>query len=110
METLETLDALQSSVLDRRRRTPVPTSFLVDRERRVAAIYKGPVDVDTLLADVARLGARPDEQRDRVRVPVDRLVPIVPNIQREALEIVPTQVIPWCASMPKHRRLSKCMA
>lgn len=63
--TLEALDALQRSVLERRRRTPLPTSFLVDQDRQVAAIYKGPVSVDTLLADVARLRAPATERRDR---------------------------------------------
>ena len=86
VETLETLDALQSSVLDRRRRTPVPTSFLVDRERRVAAIYKGPVDVDTLLADVARLGARPDEQRQRATPFSGRWLSPLPEADFAALE------------------------
>jgi peroxiredoxin len=65
VEAIEALDGLQRSVLDRKRRMPVPTSFLVDRERKIAVIYKGPVDVATLLADVARLGARPEERHLR---------------------------------------------
>ena len=34
---------------------PVPTSFLLDRDHRLAVIYRGPVSVDRLLADVQRL-------------------------------------------------------
>lgn len=63
-ETLDTLDALQRTVLDRRRRMPLPTSFLVDEQGAVAVIYKGPVSVDTLLADVARLRSAPAERRN----------------------------------------------
>ncbi|MCC7013613.1 MAG: ASPIC/UnbV domain-containing protein [Planctomycetes bacterium] len=65
LPAMESLDALQRSVLDRKRRTPIPTSFLVDHERQLAAVYKGPVEIETLLADVARLRARPQELRER---------------------------------------------
>lgn len=34
---------------------PIPTSFLVDTDGRLAAIYRGPVDVDQLLRDVSNL-------------------------------------------------------
>ena len=33
---------------------PMPTSFLIDRRGRLDVIYKGPVDVDTLLQDAKR--------------------------------------------------------
>ncbi len=88
VEALEALDALQASVLDRRRRTPVPTSFLVDRERRIAAIYKGPVDVETLLADVSRLGARADELRQRAAPFPGRWSAAVPETDLAALELL----------------------
>ena len=87
VDALEGLDALQASVLDRRRRTPVPTSFLVDGERRVAVIYKGPVELDTLLADVARLGARPEELRDRAAAFPGRWVGPLPEAPLAALEL-----------------------
>ena len=32
---------------------PLPSSFLIDREGRLAVIYKGPVSVDTLLEDIS---------------------------------------------------------
>ncbi len=62
-DTLDTLDALQRTLVERRRRMPLPTSFLVDEQGAVAVIYRGPVDVDTLLADVARLRAEPAQRR-----------------------------------------------
>jgi tetratricopeptide (TPR) repeat protein len=86
VEALEALDALQSSALDRRRRTPVPTSFLVDAERRIAVIYKGPISVDTLLADVARLGARPAERRERAAPFGGRWISPLPEPELGALE------------------------
>ena len=39
--------------LDNKYTLPVPASFLLDGSGRLAVIYKGPVSVDTLLADVA---------------------------------------------------------
>jgi len=37
----------------RKQRLPLPSSFLIDAQGRVAVIYKGPLAVDALLADVA---------------------------------------------------------
>lgn len=87
VDALETLDTLQRSVLDRKRRTPVPTSFLVDRERRVAVIYKGPVGVATLLEDVARLGARAEELRTRAVPFPGRWLSVPPEADLGALEL-----------------------
>jgi len=39
---------------------PLPSSFLIDRQGRLAVIYKGPVSVDTLLEDVGH------SKRDRL--------------------------------------------
>ena len=39
----------------------VPTSFLLDEENRVAAIYRGPVDVDRLLSDVKIIRESPEQ-------------------------------------------------
>jgi len=63
-DALDALDALQQTALDRRRRMPLPISFLVDADGGVAVVYKGPVDIDVLLADVARLRASPTERRN----------------------------------------------
>ncbi len=62
-ESIEALDVLQRTVTDRKRRMPVPTSFLVDAEKAVAYIYKGAPGVDVVLADAGRLRARATETR-----------------------------------------------
>jgi len=54
-ELVDKLEALQRTMLDVKQPLPLPTSLLVDRHGRLAAIYKGPVEIDRLLADVAKL-------------------------------------------------------
>ena len=44
----------------------VPTSVLLDADRRIAAIYKGPVTVERVLEDVTLLAADPEARRDRM--------------------------------------------
>lgn len=56
--TADTLDALQminDHLYYWHRPFPVPTSILIDEQGRLATIYRGPVEVDQLLADVAKL-------------------------------------------------------
>ena len=53
--SLDVLDLLQRMQLERRRRMPLPTAFLLDTSGRVAAIYKGAVDLDALARDVGGL-------------------------------------------------------
>jgi tetratricopeptide (TPR) repeat protein len=60
---LEVLDTLQQALVDRRHRMPLPSSFLIDNEGRLAVVYRGPVKVDTLVADVSKLRATPEEIR-----------------------------------------------
>jgi len=60
-EALGILEALQRSILDRHRPLPLPSSFLVDGDGRIAAIYKGPVETERLLADLDLLGAGAEE-------------------------------------------------
>jgi tetratricopeptide (TPR) repeat protein len=55
------LETLDTALFTQRHPLPVPTSFLVDRHGRVAAVYKGPVKVDQLLADVRNLDAGADD-------------------------------------------------
>ncbi len=50
------LDAVQRAFSGAQRPLPVPASFLVDAEGRIAAIYRGPVEVEQLLADVKICG------------------------------------------------------
>ena len=61
---LNTLDAFQRGILDRWRPLPVPTSVLVDQSGRVAVIYRGPLSVEQLLADVKLLKAPLDVLRE----------------------------------------------
>ena len=59
-ELLDQLDGLQRGLLNRKRRMPVPTSFLVDARGQLAVIYKGPVRAASLLEESA-LVAESDE-------------------------------------------------
>jgi tetratricopeptide (TPR) repeat protein len=61
--TVDTLQIAHDLLLAQRRPLPVPTSFLLDSQGRIAVIYKGQVDVDQLLKDVATLELDDDEQR-----------------------------------------------
>ncbi len=61
---LDTLDAFQRAMLDRWRPLPVPTSILLDQLGRVTTIYRGPVSVEQLLADVQLLEASPEVLRE----------------------------------------------
>ncbi|MEQ8839220.1 MAG: tetratricopeptide repeat protein, partial [Lacipirellulaceae bacterium] len=70
--TTELLDILQlvnnAIFRDDHRRLPVPTSLLIDGEGNLAAVYKGGVDVDRLLADVRMLSISSNE-RERATLP-----------------------------------------
>ncbi|MCP4953781.1 MAG: redoxin domain-containing protein [Proteobacteria bacterium] len=63
-QTVRNLDLFQRSLLDRWIPMPIPCSFLLDRYGRVAVIYKGPVSVDQLLADVDLLDTAQKDWRD----------------------------------------------
>ena len=58
------LQSVLNALFDRYVALAVPTSILLDKQGRLAAIYRGPVDFDQLLADVASLSVA-DEARDR---------------------------------------------
>jgi tetratricopeptide (TPR) repeat protein len=61
--SIRILDAFQRALTQRQRPLPLPASFLVDAEGRVAVVYKGKADVDTILADVGTLATGPDAWR-----------------------------------------------
>ena len=63
-DTLQRLDLFQRSFLDRWLPLPVPCSFLVDNEGKAAVIYKGAANAETILADMALLGADPETLRN----------------------------------------------
>ena len=53
------LTVVHNSAIGRERPLPLPSSFLIDKDGKVAVIYKGPVSVPQLLADVDLLDAAP---------------------------------------------------
>ena len=55
-EIVEALNQIVTDKIYRHRNVPVPASFLVDQQRRVRAIYKGSVDLATVVEDFGRLG------------------------------------------------------
>lgn len=63
-ETLQALDTAQQVLTKRVRQLPVPTTFLVDREGRLAVVYKGGVAITRLLEDLKDLDRPTPEQRD----------------------------------------------
>lgn len=54
---------------------PVPTSFLIDSKGKLAVIYKGPVSVDTILADVAAPVSSYEERFRRAALLPGRAIP-----------------------------------
>ncbi|MGK0184235.1 MAG: tetratricopeptide (TPR) repeat protein, partial [Verrucomicrobiales bacterium] len=61
--TIRIFDAFQRALTQRQRPLPLPASFLIDAEGRVAVVYKGKVDVDTVLKDIDMLATGPDTWR-----------------------------------------------
>lgn len=62
-ETSGVLDIFHRSFLSLRLPLPVPSSFLVTSDGQLAVIYRGPVGVDALLADLKLLTLPPLERR-----------------------------------------------
>ena len=50
-QTAETYSVLNERIFDRRRELAIPTSFLLDRQRRIVKVYRGPVEVDAIVDD-----------------------------------------------------------
>ncbi len=65
---LDKLQIVHDQVFDRHSPLPLPTSVLIDADGQLAAIYKGPVEVNGLLADVdaLRLEGEPARQASLV--------------------------------------------
>lgn len=59
-QLIEQFDVLQRSLLSRQRPLPIPSSFLVDATGRLCVVYKGPIEVATILKDARVLNASPD--------------------------------------------------
>ncbi len=62
---LEVLEVAGRAQIDKYESLPVPSSILLDKQGRVAIIYKGPVEARQLVADVALLDA--DEGARHIR-------------------------------------------
>ncbi len=62
-ELVNALEMVHLSLVERQQPLPVPSSFLIDAQGRVAAIYKGTVPTTTLLRDVKLLTADLETQR-----------------------------------------------
>ena len=58
-ELLEKIDLMLGYLFDRQPPLVVPLSLLLDREGRLAAIYRGPLEVGRLLRDVGSLDSPP---------------------------------------------------
>jgi thiol-disulfide isomerase/thioredoxin len=77
-ETLARLQTIHEMPLATHVDLPVPISFLLDRQQRVAIIYRGPVDSSTLLADVRQLEL-PDDAWRAVALPAPGRWNVVPR-------------------------------
>ena len=63
---VQQLDDLQRRFIYRQRPLPLPSSFLIDANGRLAVVYKGPVEVSQLLKDVKRMNQTQENPRDFV--------------------------------------------
>ena len=63
--TVRLLTVVHNSAISRERPLPLPSSFLVDGQGKVAVIYKGPIGVDQLSKDVAMLGKTLEKAREQ---------------------------------------------
>ena len=63
-DTLTHLRHLQSVLFDREVPLSVPWSLLLDGERRLVAIYRGPATIEVLLHDAANVSVAADRRRD----------------------------------------------
>jgi hypothetical protein len=61
---VELLETVERSLLLHHAPLPIPTSFLVDEHGRLAVVYKGPLDVEQLLADRQLLDDVSNDPRD----------------------------------------------
>ncbi len=60
---LERMEIVADALIDKHNSLPVPTSFLLDAQGEVAAIYKGKVALEQLARDVRALAAPPGDWR-----------------------------------------------
>ena len=80
------VDVMQQVIFKRIPSMTVPTSLLLDRDGRLAAIYRGPVGIDVLLRTVENLDVGADEMVD-LAVPFGgRQYTYIPGVDLELAE------------------------
>ncbi len=91
-QMLDKLQLLRGELFSNSLSFPIPTSFLVDKDGQMVALYLGPLEVDQLLDDVQLLGASTDRLRQlSIPLPGRWFTPPAPmrliglaNVYREA--------------------------
>jgi Flp pilus assembly protein TadD/peroxiredoxin len=86
---VESMELLHRTTVERQRPLPAPSSFLLDREGKVAAIYKSRAALTQLLADAALLDKSPEAQRDAA----------VPFPGRWASQVFPPQPLRYAETL-----------
>ena len=93
------LETVHNTFLELQQPLPVPSSFLLDKHGRVAAIYKGKVNSDVLLQDVKLLAAPKEKQREDA----------VPFLGRFASEVFPDDPRPLARSIELGRDANRAV-
>ena len=91
-DLVEILDAVQRTIVGRQKPLPVPCSFLIDEDGGLSVIYKGRVDLETLLKDSREMIRPTKEDRERAiplqgRWYVNSFGPDVMALPKKLLEI-----------------------
>lgn len=82
---LESLQGFHDSLVGLNRPMPVPTSFLVDPDGRLSVFYKGPVEVDQIIADLGHSEGLLEERMRNAAAIRGSLIPH-PLVRRKARE------------------------
>ena len=73
-DALARFQGYHDSVIHIHRKLPAPSSFLYDAQGRIAVMYKGPLSVDDLLADVKHADLARAERRKRAALLPGRMI------------------------------------
>jgi len=82
---LESLQGIHDSLVGLNRPMPVPTSFLVDPGGRLSVFYKGPVEVDQIIADLGHSEGQLEKRMQNAAVINGSLIPH-PLVRRKSRE------------------------
>jgi tetratricopeptide (TPR) repeat protein len=69
IEGVERLDAVHRVLISKRQSLPIPSSFLVDEQGRLAVIYKGRVSLAQLERDLGQVDPAPADQAPNEAIP-----------------------------------------